>query len=57
MARKTNLKEFEDVFPKLEKVLLEQAASYNLPKAYLEWYQKVNHQFLPIEPERRKRKS
>ncbi|KEZ39894.1 Farnesyl pyrophosphate synthase [Scedosporium apiospermum] len=40
MARKTNLKEFEDVFPKLEKVLLEQAASYNLPKAHLEWYQK-----------------
>ncbi|SPO06020.1 probable Farnesyl pyrophosphate synthase [Cephalotrichum gorgonifer] len=40
MAKKTNLQEFEAVFPKLEKVLLEDAASYKLPQAYLEWYQK-----------------
>ncbi|PKS08014.1 hypothetical protein jhhlp_006626 [Lomentospora prolificans] len=40
MAKKTNLKEFESVFPKLEADLLEQAASYNLPKPFLDWYQK-----------------
>lgn len=40
MAKKTNLKEFESVFPKLEEVLLEQVASFNLPKAFQEWYRK-----------------
>ncbi|CAI4213840.1 unnamed protein product [Parascedosporium putredinis] len=39
MAQKTNLKEFESVFPKLEAVLLEQAASFKLP-GLLEWYQR-----------------
>ncbi|KUI56728.1 Farnesyl pyrophosphate synthase [Cytospora mali] len=38
MAQKTTLKEFEDVFPKLEADLLEQAKSYNLPKGELAWY-------------------
>lgn len=42
MAQKTNLKEFEAVFPKLEAVLLEQAASFKLPQAFLEWYQRVS---------------
>ena len=41
MAKKTTLKEFESVFPKLEEVLLEHAKSYNLPGQALEWYKKV----------------
>ncbi|EGS21018.1 putative farnesyl pyrophosphate protein [Thermochaetoides thermophila DSM 1495] len=40
MAKKTTLKEFESVFPKLEEVLLEHAKSYNLPGQALEWYKK-----------------
>lgn len=42
MAQKTTLKEFEDVFPKLEEVLLEHAKSYNLPKQALDWYKRVS---------------
>ncbi|EPE05374.1 farnesyl pyrophosphate synthetase [Ophiostoma piceae UAMH 11346] len=38
MAQKTTLQEFESVFPKLEKTLLDHAASFKLPPAYLEWY-------------------
>ncbi|KAJ9148332.1 Farnesyl pyrophosphate synthase [Pleurostoma richardsiae] len=38
MAQKTTLKEFEAVFPKLEEVLLEHAAKYNLPKEQVDWY-------------------
>lgn len=44
MAQKTTLKEFESVFPKLEKVLLEAAESYKLPAQALEWYKKVGAQ-------------
>jgi len=41
MAQKTTLKEFEDVFPKLQEVLLEHAKTYNLPQEQLDWYKKV----------------
>ncbi|KAL2255893.1 hypothetical protein VTK26DRAFT_2526 [Humicola hyalothermophila] len=40
MAKTTNLKEFESVFPKLKEVLLEHAKSYNLPTQALDWYSK-----------------
>ncbi|KAH6626429.1 farnesyl pyrophosphate synthetase [Chaetomium sp. MPI-SDFR-AT-0129] len=40
MAQKTTLQEFESVFPKLEKVLLEAAESYKLPTQALDWYKK-----------------
>lgn len=42
MAQKTTLKEFEDVFPKLEEVLLEHAQKYNLPKEEQAWYKKAS---------------
>ncbi|KAK3934818.1 farnesyl pyrophosphate synthetase [Diplogelasinospora grovesii] len=38
MAKQTTLQEFESVFPKLEKVLLEHAEQYKLPKQALDWY-------------------
>jgi hypothetical protein len=41
MAKKTTLKEFEAVFPKLEEVLLDHARKYNLPAGELAWYKKV----------------
>ncbi|KAL2163103.1 hypothetical protein VTH06DRAFT_6939 [Thermothelomyces fergusii] len=40
MAKKTTLQEFEAVFPKLEKVLLEHAEQYKLPKEAVDWYKK-----------------
>lgn len=40
--QKTTLKEFEAVFPKLEADLVEHAQKYKLPKAELEWFQKVS---------------
>jgi farnesyl diphosphate synthase len=39
MATRTTLKEFEAVWPKLEEAVLEQAASYKLPKQALDWMQ------------------
>lgn len=44
MAQKTTLKEFEDVFPKLQADLLEHAKKYNLPQEQLDWYKKVSSQ-------------
>lgn len=41
MAQKTTLAEFEAVFPKLEKVLVDDIASYGLPEPYVEWFRKV----------------
>ena len=41
MAKKTNIKEFEGVFTKLEEVLLDHAKSYDLPEAEIAWYKKV----------------
>lgn len=41
MATKTTLTEFEAVFPKLEKVLMDQVSSHGLPADYIEWYRKV----------------
>lgn len=41
MAKKTTLQEFEAVFPTLEKVLVDDVASYGLPEAYVEWFRKV----------------
>jgi len=38
MAQQTTLKEFEDVYPKLEEALLDHARSYKLPQAELDWY-------------------
>ncbi|KAL2108567.1 hypothetical protein VUR80DRAFT_3617 [Thermomyces stellatus] len=40
MAQKTTLAEFEAVFPKLEKVLVDDIASYGLPEPYVEWFRK-----------------
>ncbi|KAI6081873.1 terpenoid synthase [Hypoxylon rubiginosum] len=40
MAKKTTLKEFESVFPKLEEDLLAWVKQYNLPKEQQEWYKK-----------------
>lgn len=42
MAQKTTLAEFEAVFPKLEKVLVDDVAKYGLPEAYVEWFRKVH---------------
>jgi len=41
MAKQTNIQEFEAVFPKLEKALLEHAEQYKLPKQAVDWYKKV----------------
>ncbi|KAI1103281.1 terpenoid synthase [Jackrogersella minutella] len=41
MAKKTTLKEFESVFPKLEEDLLDSVKKYNLPKEQQEWYKKM----------------
>lgn len=41
MAQQTTLKEFEDVYPKLEEALLDQAKAYKLPQAELDWYKQV----------------
>ncbi|KAI1762719.1 terpenoid synthase [Hypoxylon sp. FL1150] len=41
MAKKTTLKEFESVFPKLEEDLLAWVKQYNLPQEQQEWYKKV----------------
>jgi farnesyl diphosphate synthase len=46
MAKKTTLKEFEAIFPKLEADLLEQVKSINLPEPYIEWYKKVSSPWL-----------
>ncbi|KAF7552136.1 hypothetical protein G7046_g7516 [Stylonectria norvegica] len=40
MAKKTTLKEFESVFPKLETALLDHAKSYKLPQEQLDWYKR-----------------
>ncbi|KAK7430396.1 hypothetical protein QQZ08_003144 [Neonectria magnoliae] len=40
MAQKTNLKEFESVYLKLEEALLDHARSYKLPQEQLEWYKR-----------------
>ncbi|KAI1771930.1 terpenoid synthase [Hypoxylon cercidicola] len=40
MAKKTTLKEFESVFPKLEEDLLAWVKQYNLPQEQQEWYKK-----------------
>lgn len=42
MAQKTNLKDFEAVWPKLEDTLLAHAKKYNLPEQYLQWYKRVS---------------
>lgn len=47
MAQRTTLKGFEDVFPKLEAVLLEHAQKYNLPKEEQAWYKKVRASWSP----------
>lgn len=49
MAKKTTLKEFESVFPKLEAALLDQVKSYKLPQAEVDWY-KVVSQYFQSEP-------
>ncbi|KAI0095787.1 terpenoid synthase [Hypoxylon sp. NC0597] len=41
MAKKTTLKEFESVFPKLEEDLLAWVKQYNLPQQQQEWYKKM----------------
>lgn len=41
MAKKTTLKEFESVFPKLEEDLLAWVKQYNLPQEQQDWYKKV----------------
>lgn len=41
MAKKTTLKEFESVFPKLEEDLLAWVKQYSLPQEQQEWYKKV----------------
>ncbi|KAI1376451.1 terpenoid synthase [Hypoxylon crocopeplum] len=41
MAKKTTLKEFEAVFPKLEEDLLAWVQQYNLPQQQQDWYKKV----------------
>lgn len=51
MAQKTTLKEFEDVFPKLQADLLEHAKKYNLPQEQLDWYKKVKAPSPPREPQ------
>lgn len=51
MAQKTTLKEFEDVFPKLQADLLEHAKKYNLPQEQLDWYKKVSSQPPPSPSE------
>ncbi|KAL7625369.1 hypothetical protein AAE478_004586 [Parahypoxylon ruwenzoriense] len=40
MAKKTTLKEFESVFPKLEEDLVAWVKQYNLPQQQLDWYKK-----------------
>jgi farnesyl diphosphate synthase len=42
MAQQTTIDQFEAVFPKLEKVLLEHAESYKLPTQALDWYKNVS---------------
>lgn len=42
MAKKTTLKEFEAVFPKLEEALLEDTKRFNLPEEQLAWYKAVS---------------
>ncbi|KAI0835326.1 terpenoid synthase [Hypoxylon sp. FL0890] len=41
MAKKTTLKEFESVFPKLEEDLVAWVKQYNLPQEQQEWYRKM----------------
>ncbi|KAI0893347.1 terpenoid synthase [Annulohypoxylon nitens] len=41
MAKKTTLKEFESIFPKLEEDLLAWVKQYNLPQEQQEWYKKM----------------
>lgn len=41
MAKKTTLKEFESVFPKLEEDLLAWVKQYNLPEQQQKWYKQV----------------
>lgn len=40
-AQKTALEKFKNVWPELEKVLLDHAESYKLPKKEFEWYKEV----------------
>ncbi|KJZ75022.1 Farnesyl pyrophosphate synthase [Hirsutella minnesotensis 3608] len=40
MAKKTTLKEFESVFPKLAQDLLDHASSYKTPQTALDWFKK-----------------
>ncbi|KAF3056331.1 Farnesyl pyrophosphate synthase [Daldinia childiae] len=41
MAKRTTLKEFESVFPKLEEDILAWAKQYNLPQQQQDWYRKM----------------
>lgn len=41
MAQTTTLKQFESVFPKLVKDVLDHAATHKLPTEFVEWYEKV----------------
>ncbi|KAI1497548.1 isoprenoid synthase domain-containing protein [Biscogniauxia marginata] len=41
MAKKTTLKEFESVFPKLEEDILDWARQYKLPEQQLNWYKRA----------------
>ncbi|KAI1491207.1 isoprenoid synthase domain-containing protein [Biscogniauxia mediterranea] len=41
MAKKTTLKEFEAVYPKLEADILDWAKQYKLPQQQLDWYQRA----------------
>ncbi|KAI1661249.1 terpenoid synthase [Daldinia decipiens] len=41
MAKRTTLKEFESVFPKLEEDILAWAKQYNLPQQQQDWYKKM----------------
>ena len=41
MAQKTNLKEFESVFPKLQQTLVDHAKTFNLPEQAVNWFKQV----------------
>jgi farnesyl diphosphate synthase len=43
MAKKTTLKEFEAVFPKLEEVLVQHVRKYNLPDEQVNWFKESLH--------------
>lgn len=41
MAKKTTLKDFESVYPRLEETILDHAKSYKLPQKELDWLKQV----------------